>query len=355
MTWQYEPPAPFEPDTAHAFAAAGSYVVTMKVAEENNGPVTDYPQAVTVRPLAAFHRDPGDSVILETGQAATFISDSTPGSTLNWEIDGVAFGGGQSVTHSFSGPGTHVVRLEAVQNGQHDIAVSTFRVNAPPLAGFVWAPSSPVAGGEVQLYSTSVDAEGALPDQSQAWELDGDADFDDAFGPSAAQTFSAGDHEVSLRVTDGDGVSRTITRTITVAEPVIPVAPSAPAPPAPAPPAAPALMKPFPTVRLVGIVVPGGARITLVEVRGSPRGARVTVRCTGQGCPFRSRRRVAETGRVRLSNFARVLAAGARIEVFVRAPDVIGKYVSFRIRAGKRPVRTDRCLMPGASEPTRCT
>ena len=114
-------------------------------------------------------------------------------------------------------------------------------------------------------------------------------------------------------------------------------------------------MSPFPTVRLVGVVVPRGARITLVEVRGGPRGARVTVRCSGEGCPFRSRRRVAETGRVRLSDFTRVLVGGARIEVFVRAPGVIGKYVAFRIRAGKRPVRTDRCLMPGASQPTRCT
>jgi hypothetical protein len=115
-------------------------------------------------------------------------------------------------------------------------------------------------------------------------------------------------------------------------------------------------MSPFPTVRLVGFVVPRGARITLLEVRGAPRGARVNVRCTGRGCPFRLRRRIAETGRVRLSQFPRVLVAGARIEVFVRAPGVIGKYVSFRIRAGKRPVRTDRCLMPGATtEPTRCT
>ena len=81
----------------------------------------------------------------------------------------------------------------------------------------------------------------------------------------------------------------------------------------------------------------------------------MTVRCTGEGCPFRTRRRVAETGRVRLSHFTKVLEAGARIEVFVRAPGVIGRYVSFRIRAGKAPVRTDRCLMPGASQPTRCT
>ena len=71
--------------------------------------------------------------------------------------------------------------------------------------------------------------------------------------------------------------------------------------------------------------------------------------------PFRSKKLVATTGRVRLTRFPRILMAGARVEVFVRAPGVIGRYVAFRIRAGKPPVRTDRCLMPGASEPTRCT
>jgi hypothetical protein len=197
-------------------------------------------------------------VVLQTGQAATFISDSTSGSTLSWEIDGVASGSGQSVTHSFADPGFHVVVLEATLNGERDIAVLVFGVNSP-------------------LY------------------------------------------------------------------------------PLPLEPPPPSLMKPFPTVRLAGIVLPRGARITLVEVRGAPRNARVTVRCSGRGCPFRTRRRAATTGRVRLSKWPRALAAGARIEVFVRAPGVIGKYTAFRIRAGKRPVRTDRCLKPGASEPTRCT
>jgi hypothetical protein len=216
------------------------------------------PAASAAPPVAAFHRDPGDSVILQTGQAATFTSDSTAGSTLGWEIDGVAFGSGQSVTHAFADPGFHVVVLEAVVNGERDIAVSVFGVNSP-------------------LYPLPLE-------------------------PPPLQ-----------------------------------------------------LMSPFPTVRLVGSIVPKGARITLVEVRGAPRVARVTVRCTGRGCPFRTRRRVASTGRVRLSKFPRVLVAGARIEVFVRATGMIGKYTSFRIRAGKPPVRTDRCLRPGASAPSRCT
>jgi PKD repeat protein len=338
-----------DPDPVHQFATPGPHDVTLTVEDQDGAPDSET-LTVNVRdpsvPTAAFHRDPGDSVLLETGQEATFTSDSSasPGSTLSWQIDGVAAGSGPSVTHSFATGGAHFVSLVVTQpNGESDIAVSSFRVNAPPLAGFVWSPGSPVAGSVVQLFSTSADAEGGLA--SEAWDLDGDGDFDDAVGSSATASFGAGDHEVSLRVTDSDGVARIIKRTITVA--------AVPAPPAA--PAAPRLMSPFPTVRLVGVVVPAGARITLVEVRGAPRGARVTVRCTGTGCPFRLRRRIAETGRVRLSNFTHVLAGGARIEVFVRAPGVIGKYVAFRIRAGKRPLRTDRCLMPGASQPTRCT
>ncbi len=200
----------------------------------------------------------------------------------------VAVGSGTSVTHTFATNGNHTVQLTVAQpNGESDDAQSSFRVNAPPVAGFVWTPGSPVDGGEVQLFSTSVDAEGALA--SEAWDLDDDGQFDDATGSTATATFSAGDHQVSLRVTDGDGVSRAITRTITVA--AAPVVATSPPPPAATPitPAAkPALMSPFPTVRLVGFVVPRGARISLIEVRGAPRGARVKVTCTGRRLSIRA-------------------------------------------------------------------
>jgi PKD repeat protein len=200
---------------AFKFGTPGPHDVTLTVGDGNTTDTETH--TVDVRdpsvPTAAFHRDPAGSVLLETGQEATFTSDSvaTAGSTLSWEIDGVAVGSGSSVTHSFSAPGNHVVRLVVTQtNGESDSEVSSFRVNAPPVPGFVWV----LTGGQAQLFSTSVDAEGALA--SEAWELDGDGDFDDAFGSSVPQSFSPGDHNVSLRVTDGDGVTRTVTRTITV-------------------------------------------------------------------------------------------------------------------------------------------
>jgi PKD repeat protein len=362
VTWEYGTGATPVSENTHSFDADGSYDVTMSAS--TSGSVTKPVTVLNAPPVASFNYSPTQP---EPGEWVLFTSTSTDCDdsveSFAWDFDDGTTSTDPTPVHKFAAAGSYDVSLTVTdEDGATDsqtIPVSVFRVNAPPVAGFVWTPSSPVAGSEVQLYSTSVDAEGALA--SEAWELDGDADFDDALGSSATASFSAGDHEVSLRVTDGHGVSRTVTRTITVAAAVIEASttPSAATPPAatplPAPVPKPALMSPFPTVRLVGFVVPRGARITLLEVRGAPRGARVTVRCTGRGCPFASRRRIAETGRVRLTKFPRLLVAGARLEVFVRAPGVIGRYVGFRIRAGKRPVRTDRCLMPGASEPTRCT
>jgi PKD repeat protein len=360
--WDYENNDTFVSDLTHAFQTEGTH--TIEMTSTNGSPVTHDVVVQNAPPVASFdyspaQPDPGEWIVFES--TSTDCDDSV--ASVAWDFDDGTTSTDPNPVHKFDTAGSYDVSLTVTdEDGASDtetIPVSVSPANAPPVAGFVWTPSSPVAGSEVQLYSTSVDAEGPLA--SEAWDLDGDGEFDDALGPSATTSFAAGDHEVSLRVFDGDGVSRTVTRTITVAAAVIEASTTPPAatPPAatplPAPVPKPALMSPFPTVRLVGFVVPRGARITLLEVRGAPRGARVTVRCTGRGCPFVSRRRIAETGRVRLTKFPRVLVAGARIEVFVRAPGVIGRYVRFRIRAGKRPVRTHRCLMPGASEPTRCT
>jgi hypothetical protein len=220
------------------------------------------PAARAADPLiAAFHRDPGDSVVLLTGQQATFTSDSTPCSTLSWEVDGVPSGRAQAITRAFAEPGLHVVSLRAMLNGKSKSASSTFGVDSA-------------------LYPLPVE---------------------------------------------------------------------------PRTPPAPILMNPFPTVRLAGVAFAGGTRINLLDVRRIPRRACVTVRCAGRGCPFKTRRRAGTTGRVRLPKFRHLLRPRARLQIFVRAPGVIGKYTAFRIRAANRPVRTNRCLMPGPStKPTRC-
>lgn len=114
----------------------------------------------------------------------------------------------------------------------------------------------------------------------------------------------------------------------------------------------PALLRPFPIVRIRGDFEPGGVRITLLSVN-APRSARIAVRCTGRGCPLRSLS--IPRAPARLRPFERFLAAGTVLQVRVTRAGRIGKYASFRIRAGSAPLRTDRCLMPGSAKPAACS
>jgi hypothetical protein len=113
----------------------------------------------------------------------------------------------------------------------------------------------------------------------------------------------------------------------------------------------PTLLRPFPVVRIRGYFAVRGARITLLSVRG-PQHARISVRCVGSGCPVATLS--LPSAPARLHPFERFLPAGTRLQVRVARPGRIGKYASFLIRAGRSPLRTDRCLLPGGSRPVRC-
>jgi hypothetical protein len=108
------------------------------------------------------------------------------------------------------------------------------------------------------------------------------------------------------------------------------------------------LLRPFPVVRVKGLLVPGGARITLLRVR-APTSATVDVRCAGK---CRIRRRSFGTGRI--SVLERYLRAGARITIRVSKPGAVGKYVRLVIRDGTAPRRRDACVIPGSAKPAEC-
>ena len=167
------------------------------------------------------------------------------------------------------------------------------------------------------------------------------------------------------------GPPATATSPVTSCAPNIPpAAPPPPTPPAdPPPPASPAAapvssapetatasvraayMRPFPTVRIRGYSVPGGARITFVSVRGKPT-ARIRGTCVGAGCPRPGPPIRHPPARLRaLEGFLR---AGTVLQIRVTAGAAIGKYTSFRILAHHPPRRVDRCLLPGRWAPVRC-
>lgn len=219
-----------------------------------------------------------------------------------------------------------------------------FGADQRPDASFAPFPSDPVEGQPVRFVSYGCDPDGGRTEQ--AWDLDGDGLFDDAFGPSASRTFAAGSRRVSLQVTDNEGRVAVRRRTLVVA----PGRPDYVLPE----PSGTRLLSPFPIVRLAGRVSAEGLRVRRLTVRSAPVCSRITVRCRGGGCPRRRSKTVMGRRPVRFRAFERNLAAGVVLEVLIRKKDRIGKYTRFRLRESRAPARRDLCLRYEDRRGTRC-
>ena len=351
----------------HAYAASGQYTVTV-TASDSNGATGTASETIVVGsdpgPTASFDYAP---TVPDVGDNVAFASTTkaSQGSIVgvDWDLDDDGqfddFSGPNAIW-VFDSPGRHTVRVRAQQtNGMTTVSTQSVRVNGLPSADFTWHPASPVAGGSVDLTSTSSDFEGPLA--ALSWDLDGDGLFGDGSQPQIRQPFpEPGTYDIGLRVTDSDGRVSTIRKQVVVA---------AQPPPEPAPltgstePSGGAtelspvrrtrFMSPFPIIRIAGTVLPNGSRISVLSVR-APRGSRIQVRCAGRGCPSRLMATTSATRLVRFHRFERMLRAGIRLKLFVRRENRIGKYTSFLIRAGAPPKRVDLCLFPTRRAPARC-
>jgi|GEM_PF-2823039 len=134
-----------------------------------------------------------------------------------------------------------------------------------------------------------------------------------------------------------------------------PAAPAAPVPLVGAssrPPAA-RLLTPFPIVRLRGSVEGRLIRVSLLSVR-APAGSKVTVYCSGPGCPSRRVAINAGLKLVRVRSFERRLRSGTMLKIYVTKPGFFGKYTSFRFVSNRAPVRIDRCAVSPGTKPRTC-
>jgi hypothetical protein len=99
-------------------------------------------------------------------------------------------------------------------------------------------------------------------------------------------------------------------------------------------------------------------RFTSLYVRDVPAGTRVTLRCQGRGCPFKTKAVTVKRATKRLSLLEHVkrarLRKGARFEVRVARPGAVGRVMRLTIRAPKNPKRSNLCLAPGAARASRC-
>jgi hypothetical protein len=99
-------------------------------------------------------------------------------------------------------------------------------------------------------------------------------------------------------------------------------------------------------------------RFTSLVLRQARGDTTVRIRCTGGGCAFESKtRRVKQShSQVDLTAIVRRLRIrpGGTLQIDVTRPGTIGLRRTFTVRSGKRPIQTDRCLVPGQTTPVSC-
>ena len=183
------------------------YEVRMEIAYGGSGQAT-LSETVTVLPLAVAPPEADFSGLPTSGEAPLLVSftDLSTNSPTSWEW---AFGDGnnsaeQNPSHEYTSAGDYTVSLTVTNAGGQDTEIESNYVHVdppgpqPPVADFSGSPTS----GEAPLLVSFTDLSTNSP-TSWSWSF-GDGGSSTAQNPSHEYT-SAGDHTVSLTVTNAGG------------------------------------------------------------------------------------------------------------------------------------------------------
>ena len=159
------------------------------------------------------------------GEAVSFdASASADDGTVDsyeWDFDddGTTEETGSQLEYTFDTSGEYPVTLRVSNEAGKSTktqTVSVSRDNVPPTAAFTYTPERPTTADKIEFdASSSSDDEGIT---AYEWDFTNDG-VTDATGQTATYSFeTAVEHEVTLRVTDGDDVTRSTSQTVTVSE-----------------------------------------------------------------------------------------------------------------------------------------
>ena len=231
--WDVDGDGTYDEAAGHAataktsFATAGDdHEVGLRVTDADG--VTDtvtVPVIVDGALSARFVRTPSAPRVGEevTFDGSTTGGGATPYKSYEWYLDGA------DEPESETGPvlkttfaaGRHTARL-TVTDAQDRTSTATeqsFKVADPLVAAIGLSNDLPQVGEEVTLDAAPTTG-GLSPYKTYDWDLDGDGTFDESagHGSTAKTTFATAgeDHEVGLRVTDGDDVTDTATLPVRV-------------------------------------------------------------------------------------------------------------------------------------------
>jgi PKD repeat protein len=196
--------------------------------ESNNKMViTDDFLEVNARPDPSFAFSPTRPEIDETVSFDASGSSDSDGSVVEyrWDFDddGTADATGRTPSHSFASCGKHTVTLTVTDDDGATATVSkTVSVNCPPSASYEYTPTEPNVDETVTFDgSASSDSDGSIVEYR--WDFDGDGSTD-ATGSTVTHAFSSsGKYTVTLTVTDDDGATATVSKTVLVSSELPPV------------------------------------------------------------------------------------------------------------------------------------
>ena len=208
---------------SRSFAKAGTYTVGLKVTDDNgdSGTATKQIAIANRLPTAAFAASPNP---VPTGSAVTFTSSSTDAdgtlASQSWDLNGDGTFGdatGGTASRSFAKAGSYTVGLKVTDDngGSATVVHTVTATNRAPVAAFSISPNPTSPRQNVKFTSTASDPDGTIA--SQAWDLDDDGQFDDATGGTASRSFAkVGTYKISLKVTDDNGGSATVSHTASI-------------------------------------------------------------------------------------------------------------------------------------------
>jgi PKD repeat protein len=183
-----------------------------------------------VAPTARITRTPAGDVAVNESVLFS-AADSTDDQDVaqlsySWDFDadGIFEATGVTTTYAFSSAGVYDVTLRVTDAARaSSTAVATVAVNAganaPPVASFVYAPTTPQVGTTVSFDASGSSDDGRIT--RYEWDLNGDGTYEVSGTPNDARTVSfiyaaAGTYTVRLRVTDDLNATAETTRSLTI-------------------------------------------------------------------------------------------------------------------------------------------
>lgn len=210
----------------HAYASSGTYSVTLQVTDdaEKTAAVAQLVTIVASLPTASFSFSPSNPIANQEVAFSAVPSTPGPGHTLTgyaWDFGDGGRASGVTTTHRFTADGTYTVTLTVTDEvGTTAVArQSVIVATARPTATFAFSPNNPAPGQTIVFNAQASQAAPGRTLTSFIWDFgDGSGLANLGTNPIVTHAFTiAGNFLVTLRVTDSDGLTATVTQTVPVA------------------------------------------------------------------------------------------------------------------------------------------